>query len=61
ERARMRGLLVQDQKIASKLAPTGPLESITYFMFDRRLRSYDLPPTKHLWAHEYAVAVVGSV
>ncbi|MGO2704568.1 MAG: hypothetical protein ACTIBJ_08985, partial [Pseudomonas helleri] len=36
-----RGLLDQDQKpdqdqqIASKLAPTGPLESITYFVFDK--------------------------
>ncbi|MGP5284750.1 hypothetical protein ACTXNJ_26690, partial [Pseudomonas helleri] len=28
-----------DQKIASKLAPTGPLESITYFMFDKSCRS----------------------
>ncbi|MGO2200535.1 hypothetical protein, partial [Pseudomonas helleri] len=25
-----------DQKIASKLAPTKPLKSITYFMFDKR-------------------------
>ncbi|MGO2707248.1 MAG: hypothetical protein ACTIOG_03750, partial [Pseudomonas helleri] len=25
----------QDQKIASKLAPTGSLESITYFVFDK--------------------------
>ena len=31
----MRGLLDQDQQIASKLAPTGPLESISYFMFDK--------------------------
>ena len=44
-----------------ELAPTRYLESITYVVFDKRLRSLDLPPTKHLWAHEYAVAVVGSV
>ncbi|HCN65303.1 MAG TPA: hypothetical protein DIT33_18160 [Pseudomonas sp.] len=34
----VRGLLDQDQKIASKLAPTGALESITYFVFDMSCR-----------------------
>ena len=32
----------QDQKIASKLAPTGPQESITYFVFDESERVRDL-------------------
>ncbi|MGP5481129.1 hypothetical protein, partial [Pseudomonas helleri] len=34
-------------KIASKLAPTKPLESITYFVFGKSelaSRSFDLPP-----------------
>jgi hypothetical protein len=37
-----RGLLDQDQQIASKPAPTKPLKSITYFVFDRSELARDL-------------------
>ncbi|WP_350577084.1 hypothetical protein, partial [Pseudomonas sp. HY2-MNA-CIBAN-0224] len=44
----------QDQQIASKLAPTGPLESITYFMFDRRGRPvFDAALSRSKQATEY--------
>jgi hypothetical protein len=50
----VRGLLDQDQKIASKLAPTRPLESITYFMFDKSCRPvYDAALSRSKQDSEY--------